>query len=267
MPRKPRYKWGLDLIRQEEQVYGSFDQGKIVERKPIGFSGEGSPINRLGPLYYWAWAHCDKTPAAIPLHPHRGFEILSYVFAGEIRHSDSLGRDERLEADQWQLMQTGSGVEHEEDLMEGPVSLFQIWFDPGFRQEVIRGPNYMRGSVDFVDIGQGVYRYSLTDSLQASGLAMRTVGLEITDLKIKPHGVWQGHISSQRSMALMVVTGEVALSRLGPEMESVNARSGDFCYLNASSEEQLQLLAKEELRVLLIELDLFPSYGLFPKPK
>ena len=37
------------------QAVGAFDGGKITEQKPIGFSGEGSVVKRLGPLFYWAW--------------------------------------------------------------------------------------------------------------------------------------------------------------------------------------------------------------------
>ncbi|WP_325176772.1 hypothetical protein [Paenibacillus alkalitolerans] len=45
----------IKIIKPQDQAKGEFDGGKITEQKPIGFSGEGSLINRLGPLFYWAW--------------------------------------------------------------------------------------------------------------------------------------------------------------------------------------------------------------------
>ena len=42
---------GIKIIKPDDQAYGQFDGGKIKEQKPIGFSREGSLINRLG-LYF-----------------------------------------------------------------------------------------------------------------------------------------------------------------------------------------------------------------------
>lgn len=61
-------------IKPEQQANGYFDGGKITEQKPIGFSGEGSTINRLGPLFYWAWGKTTE-PAEIGLHPHKVLKL------------------------------------------------------------------------------------------------------------------------------------------------------------------------------------------------
>lgn len=45
----------INIIKPQDQAFGQFDGGKITEQKPIGFSGEG--LNRLGTLFYWAWAN------------------------------------------------------------------------------------------------------------------------------------------------------------------------------------------------------------------
>lgn len=37
----------IRIVKPEDQGNGQFDHGKITEQKPIGFSGEGSVINRL----------------------------------------------------------------------------------------------------------------------------------------------------------------------------------------------------------------------------
>jgi len=71
------------IIKPQDQATGQFDGGKITEQKPIGFPGEDAVIERLGPLFYWAWAE-SREPAEIGLHPHQGYEIITYVLKGKL---------------------------------------------------------------------------------------------------------------------------------------------------------------------------------------
>jgi quercetin 2,3-dioxygenase len=66
-----------------------------------------------------------------PDHPHRGFETITYMIAGRMRHHDSAGNAGLLESGGMQWMRAGSGLIHselpeqEEGLMEG----FQLWLN------------------------------------------------------------------------------------------------------------------------------------------
>lgn len=66
-----------------------------------------------------------------PDHPHRGFETLTYMIAGRMRHHDSGGNQGLLGPGAAQWMVAGSGLIHselpeqEEGLMEG----FQLWLN------------------------------------------------------------------------------------------------------------------------------------------
>mmetsp|Transcript_105324 Transcript_105324/g.339353 ORF Transcript_105324/g.339353 Transcript_105324/m.339353 type:complete len:375 (-) Transcript_105324:562-1686(-) len=65
-------------------------------------------------------------------HPHRGFDILSYVKEGRGRHADSLGNKATVRPGGLQWMRTGSGVEHAEGggTPEGANKHgFQIWIN------------------------------------------------------------------------------------------------------------------------------------------
>ncbi|GAA4414028.1 pirin family protein [Quisquiliibacterium transsilvanicum] len=79
-----------------------------------------------------------------PDHPHRGFETVTYMIAGRMRHHDSAGNEGLLGPGGAQWMTAGSGLIHselpeqEEGLMEG----FQLWVNlpakskmsaPGYR--------------------------------------------------------------------------------------------------------------------------------------
>jgi redox-sensitive bicupin YhaK (pirin superfamily) len=66
-----------------------------------------------------------------PNHPHRGFETVTYMIAGRMRHRDSAGHEGLLQNGGVQWMTAGRGLIHselpeqEEGLMEG----FQLWLN------------------------------------------------------------------------------------------------------------------------------------------
>src|SRR5215216_166208 len=66
-----------------------------------------------------------------PDHPHRGFETVTYMIAGRMRHRDSAGHEGLLQNGGVQWMTAGRGLIHselpeqEEGLMEG----FQLWLN------------------------------------------------------------------------------------------------------------------------------------------
>jgi redox-sensitive bicupin YhaK (pirin superfamily) len=80
-------------------------------------------------------AFCNENPddymGGFPDHPHRGFETVTYMLAGRMRHHDSAGNSGLLEPGGAQWMTAGSGLIHselpeqEDGLMEG----FQLWLN------------------------------------------------------------------------------------------------------------------------------------------
>ncbi|MBL0388327.1 pirin family protein [Tumebacillus sp. ITR2] len=130
----------MNLYTPDQQAVGYFDGGKIVEQKPIGFPGEGSAVKRVGPLFYWAWFSA-KEFGEIPMHPHKGFEIVTYFMTGVGGHKDSLGTVSTVKGGGAQVMQTGSGAYHAET-MDADTDGFQIWFEPFTGDAVKRKPTY-----------------------------------------------------------------------------------------------------------------------------
>jgi quercetin 2,3-dioxygenase len=66
-------------------------------------------------------------------HPHRGFETVTIVYAGEVEHRDSTGRGGVIGRGDVQWMTAGSGIMHEEFHSEaysqsgGPFQMVQLW--------------------------------------------------------------------------------------------------------------------------------------------
>jgi quercetin 2,3-dioxygenase len=65
-----------------------------------------------------------------PWHPHRGIETITYVLAGEVEHTDSLGNQGILGPGSVQWMTAGSGIMHQEmprGNSAGQMHGFQLW--------------------------------------------------------------------------------------------------------------------------------------------
>ncbi|WP_088279277.1 pirin family protein [Ideonella sp. A 288] len=76
----------------------------------------------------------DDYIAGFPDHPHRGFETVTYMIAGRMRHRDSAGHEGLLENGGVQWMTAGRGVIHSEipQQEEGVMEGFQLWLNlPG----------------------------------------------------------------------------------------------------------------------------------------
>lgn len=119
----------IRIVSKDNQAHGGFNGGQIVENKPIGFPQDGGEIRPYSNLFYWAYAEA-KEESTIGLHPHQGFEIMSFVLKGTIRHFDSKQKQWiPLEAGDAQIIRAGKGIQHAEHMHEGSA-IFQIWVDP-----------------------------------------------------------------------------------------------------------------------------------------
>jgi redox-sensitive bicupin YhaK (pirin superfamily) len=75
--------------------------------------------------------NADDYIAGFPDHPHRGFETVTYMVAGRMRHRDSAGHEGLLENGGVQWMTAGRGLVHSElpEQEEGRMEGFQLWLN------------------------------------------------------------------------------------------------------------------------------------------
>lgn len=73
----------------------------------------------------------DDYIAGFPAHPHRGFETVTYIVDGHMRHRDHMGNEGDLKAGGVQWMTAGRGIIHEEMPQQenGLLRGFQIWLN------------------------------------------------------------------------------------------------------------------------------------------
>ncbi len=131
----------IQVYSKEDQAYGAFNGGEIVENKPIGFPREGGKLKPYSNMFYWANA-IAKVDSTIGLHPHKGFEIMSFVLEGKIKHFDTkLNAWKELSEGDVQIIRAGSGISHSEFMEEGS-RMFQIWLDPDLQKTLTQDATY-----------------------------------------------------------------------------------------------------------------------------
>jgi quercetin 2,3-dioxygenase len=102
---------------------------------------------RLDPFLMLDHFSSDKPEdygAGFPEHPHRGFETVTYMLQGRIRHRDSAGNEGLVSDGGVQWMTAGRGVIHSEmpEQREGRMAGFQLWLNLPARDK-LRAPGYL----------------------------------------------------------------------------------------------------------------------------
>jgi redox-sensitive bicupin YhaK (pirin superfamily) len=125
----------------------SQDRGLLsLTTAPSGYEGEGFPVRRafagvdlrmLDPFIHMDQMgeveYAPGEPKGTPWHPHRGFETVTYMLDGLLRHQDSHGGGGLITDGDTQWMTAGSGLLHIETPPEHVVMSgglfhgFQLW--------------------------------------------------------------------------------------------------------------------------------------------
>ena len=81
--------------------------------------------------------------AGFPDHPHRGFETVTYMLEGKMRHRDNAGNEGLLGSGGAQWMTAGRGLVHSEmpEQTDGLMKGFQLWVNLPASQKMI-APRY-----------------------------------------------------------------------------------------------------------------------------
>ena len=111
----------------------------IIKRKTVEtHEGEGVIVKRLMPIPQFRnydpfvlWDDFTIKPGnGFPDHPHRGFEAITYLFNGSIRHKDNLGNASTVHAGGAQRFSAGRGIVHSEMPNEkNPTRGIQLWIN------------------------------------------------------------------------------------------------------------------------------------------
>ena len=113
------------------------DGAGVKLRRSLGQSAAA----RLDPflmLDHFSTENPDDYIAGFPAHPHRGFETVTYMLDGHLRHEDHLGHTGDLKSGGVQWMTAGRGIIHSEvpQQEQGRMRGFQLWINLPAREKM-----------------------------------------------------------------------------------------------------------------------------------
>lgn len=106
------------------------DGAGVRLRRSLG-SGEDTRLDPFLMLDEFSSVNPGDYIAGFPAHPHRGFETVTYILDGHMRHEDHLGNQGDLKTGGVQWMTAGRGIIHSEmpQQLEGRMRGFQLWIN------------------------------------------------------------------------------------------------------------------------------------------
>ena len=119
------------VVKSIVPTHTVLEGGGFKVRRPVAMGRLMSPfllLDEMGPANY-----APGEAIGAPWHPHRGFETVTYMLAGEMEHEDSVGSKGVITPGDVQWMTAGKGIIHSEmptkKMMEegGLMHGFQIW--------------------------------------------------------------------------------------------------------------------------------------------
>jgi redox-sensitive bicupin YhaK (pirin superfamily) len=248
------------------------ENSRGVERLAGGqfvMDGAGVKINRVltGPLqrrldpFLMLDAFGSDKPgdyiAGFPEHPHRGFETVTYMLTGRMRHRDSAGNEGLITNGGVQWMTAGRGVAHSEmpEQDEGLMEGFQLWLNLPAKDKMM-APWYRdipNEEVPRVTLESGATVQVIAGTSQGIAGAVQRDGTEplYLDVALPAGAQFEQALPAGHNAFIYVYRGEVVVEgKAVPQARMAifdNAPGADGVRIKASADSQFLLLAGRPL--------------------
>lgn len=212
---------------------------------------------------------CSDNPddylAGFPDHPHRGFETVTYMLAGRMRHRDSAGHEGVLAAGGVQWMTAGRGIVHSElpEQEQGLMHGFQLWINLPAREKLVQ-PGYRdipAEAIPQTTTAAGVTIRVIAGSLSgvAGAVSRETTEPLYADLEMPAGSVYEAAIPAAHNAFLYVYDGEIEVGVRGEPVRSRqlallgNRADADGVRLSAPGGARLLLVAGRPLNEPIVQ--------------
>jgi redox-sensitive bicupin YhaK (pirin superfamily) len=187
-------------------------------------------------------------------HPHRGFETVTIVYAGEVEHRDSSGGGGIIGPGDVQWMTAAGGIVHEEfhspafAKKGGRFEVIQLWVNLPAKDK-LTAPGYQPitdAQIPRVDIpGGGALRVIAGDYNGNAGPARTFTPMNIWDVRLNVGTRTEFEVPADYTTGLFVLRGQIRLSggeQVGEAQIAVLEREGGKFAVDALEDTTLLLL-------------------------
>jgi quercetin 2,3-dioxygenase len=156
--------------------------------------------------------------AGFPDHPHRGFETVTYMLDGRMRHRDNHGNEGLLVPGSVQWMTAGRGLVHSEmpEQQAGRMRGFQLWVNLPAREKMT-APRYQEFAPDrlpMVEPAPGVTVKLIAGSVDgtAGPIAQPATEPLYLDIALAPGSAWAFDLPEGHNVFAYVYEGQTTVS-------------------------------------------------------
>lgn len=191
-------------------------------------------------------------PRGVGAHPHKGFETVTIVYAGEVEHRDSTGAGGVIGPGDVQWMTAGRGIMHQEFHSEafgargGSFEMVQLWVNLPAADKSAE-PGYQNITADSIPTitAEGLEARIIAGSFGAAEGPTRTfTPINVWDVTLKAgHGA-DLPIPADHNTTLVVLRGEITLGE-----ENISAATS---VLLAPGPEPIRITAATDSLVLVL---------------
>jgi len=237
-------------ISKNQQGIGKLFDGAIHENRPISFPNKNNS-NAYSNLFYWAHVEAIED-GEFGLHPHEGFEIMTFILRGELEHYDTKTQKwTPLKAGGLQIIQAGSGVQHAERYTKG-TEAFQIWFDPNLEDAVLDDPDYKDYDVskfnEIEEDGLNIIEYIGNNS----STKFITEGLNIVKMMSQNLTTdYNMKLNQDKVYSIYVIEGELNYNQDIAEKDT---------FLIVDNEDHVDFKFKNDTQIFIVESPKRPNY-------
>ena len=173
-------------------------------------------------------------------HPHRGFEIVSYMLDGGMVHEDSLGHESTARAGDAMRITTGSGLRHSELPADGAAcNGLQLWVNlPRDQKDV--DPSYQEAASEKLPVEESEHATVTTVVGEGSPLELLT---DVSYRDVTITGDWDWTVPEEWVGVLFVVSGSGTVAG-----ESITSAE----YVVVDGHESVTLSTESELRFVVV---------------
>lgn len=221
-------------------------------------AGDLSPfllLDHAGPHHFAAGD--PARPRGVGTHPHRGFETVSIVYAGEVAHRDSTGHGGTIGPGDVQWMTAAGGIVHEEfhspayTRTGGPLHMVQLWVNLPAKSKLARPAYQPLVSADIPSLplpgDAGTLRVIAGEHAGVRGPAHTFTPINVWDLGLRGGKSVTLELPPAHNSLVVVLTGQVRIGdearSLQPDEVAVLERSGTTLRLTADSDAMLLVLS------------------------
>ena len=253
----------MKRVQTSEQVSRSRTVERLVAGKATS-DGAGVKLTRvltqplqrrLDPFLMLDAFGSDKADdyiAGFPDHPHRGFETVTYMIAGRMRHRDSAGHEGLLENGGVQWMTAGKGVIHSElpEQRAGVMEGFQLWLNLPARDKMCAPwyRDFAAGDLPRFTTAEGAYVTVIAgESHGVVGVVTREATAPLyLDIHLPAGGRFAQTLPAGHNAFLYVYRGEVEVAGSAVPVQRMAILTND------SEANGVVIESAHESRVLLI---------------